>query len=110
MYRNYKSKADFYVVYIIEAHSTDGWQLDSNLTEGVLIAKAASFEERHQAASSCALGLKLSIPILVDTMDNRAENTFSAWPERLYVLSRDGVVAYQGGKGPYQFSPDELDQ
>jgi len=41
-------------------------------------------------------------------MDNAADRAFNAWPERLYVISTDGTVAYQGGKGPYGFDPEEL--
>jgi hypothetical protein len=52
--------------------------------------------------------LKLDIPILIDGMDNAADHAYNAWPERLYVLSPGGSVAYKGGKGPYGFSPDEL--
>lgn len=96
-------------MYIMEAHSTDGWQLESNITDGILIAQPETIEARERAASSCALGLHLSIPILVDTLDNRAEKLFSAWPERLYVVSAGGTVLYQGGKGPYGFDPEELD-
>lgn len=71
-------------------------------------AQPETFVQRQAVANSCSLGLKLSIPIVVDTMDNQAETTFHAWPERLYVLSQDGTVLYQGGKGPYHFDPEEL--
>jgi hypothetical protein len=65
---------------------------------------------RQEVASACALGLNLTIPVLIDAMDNRADRAFNGWPERLYVLSADRRVAYQGGKGPYGFDPDELER
>jgi len=43
-------------------------------------------------------------------MENTAGRAFNAWPERLYVLSREGTVLYKGGKGPYDFNPDELER
>ena len=43
-------------------------------------------------------------------MDNAADRAFQGWPERLYVLSTDGRIAYQGDKGPYGFDPEELDR
>jgi hypothetical protein len=101
---------DFYVVYIREAHATDGWQLDANRNDNVLIAEANTPEDRRQAAQSCAIGLNLTIPMLVDSIDDLAERTFGAWPERLYVISADGTVTYQGGKGPYGFKPEELEE
>jgi len=97
------------VVYIREAHPTDGWQMESNRQEGVEYAQPQTFAARQEVASACALGLKLSIPTLLDGMDNAADIAFNGWPERLYVLSPEGRVVYQGDKGPYGFDPDELE-
>ena len=43
-------------------------------------------------------------------MDNRADIAFNGWPERLYVLARTGEIIYQGGKGPYGFHVEELEE
>ncbi len=99
---------NFFLVYIREAHSTNGWQVDSNTAEGILFKDHEDSEGREQNATACKSGLKLSIPILIDTMDNATDRLFGAWPERIYVLSRAGTVAYQGGKGPYGFDPEGL--
>ena len=56
------------------------------------------------------MGLQLSIPMLIDGMNNTIDRAFNGWPERLYVIGTDGRVAYQGGKGPYGFNPAELEQ
>ncbi len=65
--------------------------------------------ERREAAGTCAAALGLTAPVLLDGMDNAADRAYGAWPERLYVLSREGTIAYQGGKGPYGFDPAELE-
>ena len=39
-----------------------------------------------------------------------ADRAYGAWPERLYVIDREGRIAYQGGKGPYGFDPEELER
>ena len=96
------------MVYIREAHPTDGWQMDSNRNEQVEHAQPQTLSERMTVASACSLGLKLTIPMLIDTMDNAADRAFNGWPERLYVLSTAGRVIYQGGKGPYGFDPEDL--
>ena len=49
--------------------------------------------------------LGLSIPTLVDGMDNAAGEWFAAWPERLYVAAPEGRITYQGGPGPWGFDP-----
>jgi len=43
-------------------------------------------------------------------MENTADRVFQGWPERLYVISTEGRVLYQGGKGPYGFHLEELEQ
>ena len=40
-----------YVVYIAEAHTTDGWQMPANLQDGTFcLRQPATFEERLAAA------------------------------------------------------------
>lgn len=97
------------MVYIREAHPTDGWQTDSNRKEGVIYAQPQELGGRREIANACAIGLKLTLPILIDNMDNAADRAFQGWPERLYVLSKEGSIVYQGGKGPYGFDIEELD-
>jgi hypothetical protein len=41
-------------------------------------------------------------------MDNAADIAYQGWPERLYVLAKEGTIAYQGGKGPYGFDLEQL--
>ena len=82
--------------------------MDSNVSDGVVFLQPTKANERQDVANACALGLNLTIPILVDGMDNAADIAYNGCPERLYVLSTDGAVVYQGGKGPYGFKPEEL--
>lgn len=83
--------------------------MDSNVEEKVEYAQPRTAEARQQVANACLLGLRLTIPALLDTMDNAADIAFNGWPERLYVLSREGRIVYQGGKGPYGFHIEELE-
>ena len=46
LYSQYKDRVEFFVVYVQEAHPTDGWQTDSNLEEGILFCQHQSFQER----------------------------------------------------------------
>ena len=105
MYQALGDRADFYVVYIAEAHSADGWQMASNLAEGVVIDQPRAFAERVAAATRCAAELGLTIPTLIDAMDDAALEAFAAWPERIFVAGADGRLAYCGGPGPFEFDP-----
>ena len=110
IYSRYKDRVEFFVVYVQEAHPTDGWQTDSNLEEGILFRQHQSFQERDEAAQSCGIGLQLSLPTLVEEMDNVIDEAYGAAPERLYLIGEDGNVLYHGGAGPHLFDLDELDE
>ena len=93
-------------VYIAEAHATDGWQMQSNVDEGVLVANHVTIEDRFAAARAGVERLGLTMPVLVDRMDDAAGSAFAAWPERIYVVDSAGHIAYAGGPGPFEFDPD----
>src|SRR6266705_3209630 len=100
----------FFVVYVQEAHPTDGWQTDSNVAEGILFRQHQSYEEREAIATTCSLDLHLSMPVLVEEMDNAIDEAYGAAPERLYLVGADGRVAYHGGAGPHFFDFDTWEQ
>jgi len=108
LYQEYKDRVAFYVVYITEAHASDAWQVGANRRQGVLIASPRSLEERAGVADSCVRKLGIEFPALVDDFQNTAERAYTGWPDRLYVVDREGRVAYKGGPGPFGFRPGEL--
>ncbi len=52
----------------------------------------------------------MSIPLLVDGIDNQVGIRYSGFPDRLYLIDREGKVAYKAGRGPFGFLPGELEQ
>jgi type I thyroxine 5'-deiodinase len=96
-------------VYIQEAHPTDAWQLPSNVRDRVLLADPKDLEERTGAASLCVRKLGIEIPAVIDHADNRTEQAYTAWPDRLYLIDRDGRVAYKSRPGPFGFKTSELE-
>ncbi len=105
MYRDWRDRAEFFLVYIREAHPTDGWNLPNN----VKVSDPKTLGERKEAATFCRKALDLSMPVLVDDMEDSANRAYAAWPERLYVIGKDGRIAYAGGMGPFKFDPKECD-
>jgi hypothetical protein len=93
------------VVYIEEAHPTDGWEMPSNLKEGILIATERTFGERDRQAEICVVKLGIHIPALVDDMQDTTERAYTAWPDRLYVIDREGRIAFKSEAGPFGFHP-----
>ena len=101
-----RDRANVAFVYIAEAHAVDEWQMESNVEEGVLLHQHGMLEERFAAAHEGVERLGLTMPVLVDGMDDAVSEVFAAWPERLYVAETGGRLAYVGGPGPFEFEPD----
>jgi Iodothyronine deiodinase len=99
----------FYVVYILEAHPIDAWQDEDNEKAKIAVASARTEAERCATAETCVTKLSIEIPPLVDDLSNSTERAYTGWPDRLYVIGRDGRVAYKSHPGPYGFKPDEVE-
>ena len=110
IYSRYGDSVEFFLVYVREAHPSDGWQVDSNVENNIIFRQHQSFDEREQVANTCSMDLNITIPILIEGMDNAIDEAYGAAPERLYVVGVDGTVVYQGGAGPHFFDVDEWEE
>ena len=110
LYRMYKDRAEFVMIYVREAHPTDGWHMDSNERAGVSLAQPTTYDERVKVAQACGERLALGFPMLVDTIDDTVGARYSGMPSRIYLVDRDGKIAYKSGRGPFGFKPAELEQ
>lgn len=108
MYERFGERAEFLFVYILEAHPADGWQVQANVREDIVCKQPKTSEERRKIATRCRDRLKIAMPVLVDDMDNSTDKAYAAWPDRIYVVGKDGRIAYVGGPGPRGFRPDEV--
>jgi hypothetical protein len=110
VYRRYRDRVAFLAVYVREAHPTDGWRMPSNDRVGILVKQPAEDDERAHVAHQCCSSLAVTMPMVVDRMDDRVGHLYSGMPDRLYVLDREGRVAYKSGRGPFGFKPGEMEQ
>ena len=98
-------RADFVVVYIAEAHPTDGWlypAVDYKIKQPIEIEeRLAAARILHTKKENIEGDVK--IPLLVDSMTNSAALCFGALPERRAIVV-DGTVAWIGGDGPMNYS------
>ncbi len=108
IHEQYKDRAEFLMVYIQEAHPSDGITLRENHYEGIRIAQHQTLDERRQAAATCAAALDGALSVLVDTMDNGLRKEYAAWPARVYVVGEDGRIAYKGNATPERFTLAEM--
>ena len=105
----YGDRAAFFVVYIQEAHPVDLWQVSDNVKDGVLFGSPGTDAERSAMADICVVRLAIKIPSLLDGVDNRVERTYTGWPDRLYIVGKDGRVRYKSAPGPFGFSTSALE-
>uniref|UniRef100_A0A671MG24 Iodothyronine deiodinase n=1 Tax=Sinocyclocheilus anshuiensis TaxID=1608454 RepID=A0A671MG24_9TELE len=98
--RQYADIADSLLVYIEEAHPSDGWVSSDALYQ---IPRHRCLEDRLRAAQLMNSGSA----VVVDTMENSSNSAYGAYFERLYIL-KDEKVVYQGGRGPEGYRISEL--
>src|SRR5262244_4203579 len=84
--------------------------MTSNDRAGVVVKQPKTKSERVKVANHCCTALQMSMPVLVDEIDDRVGHAYSGMPDRLYVIDRDGRVTYKGGRGPFGFNAAEMEQ
>ena len=110
LYEKYKDRANFLMVYVREAHPSDGWKMESNTRVGVDVAQPRTLEERTEVAKEFCLRLKPNMPVVIDELSDPVGHAYSGMPARLYVIDRSGKVVFKSGRGPFGFNPPEMEQ
>ncbi len=104
LYARFSDRVQFLMIYIREAHPTDGWDVGSSYRTD----DPRTLEARRAVAGDCETALQYGIKTYVDEMDDAVMTAYAAWPERLYLVDATGHVAHAGGRGPWGFKPSEL--
>ncbi len=104
------SPIDFIIIYIKEAHASDGWKFDGS--QYSFIANHRDIQDRIEAVKimveKAKINIEDNINLYCDTFDDHTNHLFRGWPERLYVLY-DQKILYQGENGPVGYSIPSLD-
>jgi type I thyroxine 5'-deiodinase len=79
-----------------------------NEEEKIVYEDPKQYEDRVSIANACAVNLGIELPALVDTIDNSTEAAYTAWPDRLYIVGRDGHIKFKSKAGPFGFKTDAL--
>lgn len=82
----------------------------SNDRVGVQFKQPKDLGERFAVAKQCCQVLEMNMPLVVDHLNDRVARAYSGFPDRLYLIDPDGLVAYKGGRGPFGYNPSELEQ
>ncbi len=83
--------------------------MGSNEKEGVCYRQPKSLADRLAIARDFVERFDYPIPIAVDRIDDRANELYAGWPERIYIVDERGTIAYKGKPGPFGYHPEELE-
>ena len=110
MYAEYGKEVEFLIVYIREAHPTDGRASGGNARAGINFKQPKTFDERQTVAKEMCSKLDIKIPAIIDNLDDKVSLDYSGMPDRLYLIGEDGKVVFKGARGPFGFKPEELEK
>ena len=122
LYKKYSSAVEFIVVYVKEAHASDGWWLGRSRTQRLVndltgqlartdVKEPVTLKQRRKVAASCQANLFDGVvPLYVDTMNDAVSARYAGKPTRIYFIGKDGRVLYNPGIGPFGFSPERLER
>ena len=69
-----------------------------------------TIQERRDVAKEFLTTANLDIPALLDDIEDTAATGYASLPDRLYLIGKDGKIAFAGDRGPRGFKPDMLEK
>jgi type I thyroxine 5'-deiodinase len=82
--------------------------MEINEKEKVVYDYPKDYDDRVTVANTCSAKLGIEFPALVDTIDNKTEAAYTAWPDRLYLVDSSGRIAFKSEAGPFGFKTELL--
>jgi len=104
LYKEYKEKAQFFMVYIREAHPVR--KAGDKSRHGPSITQHKTTGERAIAATECIQKLKISLPTLIDEMSKGFQAKYGGFQAGTNIIDIDGKIAFSS-RGPWGAKPKE---
>ena len=92
------------MVYINEAHAADG-RRPVDYAKDLEITEHQNYGERCETAERLIKDKELTIPCVIDGMENLVNGAYLAHPDRIFLVRKDGRLAVAGNRGPFGFEP-----
>jgi predicted CXXCH cytochrome family protein len=106
LYKEYKYKIEFVIVYIREAHP----EMLKDGNETGVVGRPKDIDERIILATECVTRYKFTMPMVIDGMEGNVNSDYEAAPVRVTITDREGKVAYYAGRGPFDFRLSKVEQ
>jgi hypothetical protein len=108
LYKAYKDKVQFFLVYTREIHPTRTKpskevlekQAAGKYRDPKTVAQHTSINDRVIAADACMKGLMMTIPTLLDDMKDTYRKTYAGMPAGTVVVDINGKIAYWNHGAP----------
>ena len=78
-----------------------------NERDGIRVNQHTTYEERQAVAELCTTHLEITVPAIIDKIDNATSIAYGAFPGRIYVIDADGIVRFKTRHGPFGWSVPE---
>jgi hypothetical protein len=108
LHQRFSDRVSFFLIYTREVRFEDGHD-GGPRRRGAPPEGPESLLTRAARARKLVEDFRLSMPVLIDRLDDEVTRAFGAYPLRLYLVDRHGRIAYQGAHGPHAFQPAELE-
>ena len=106
IFEAYQHQVQFYMVYISEAHPSDGWVTPQNLYDEIDHDQPTNLDQRAEVAHVCQIAMDVKMPMLIDGIDNDIDEKYIAEPTRYYVIGGDRTLVFNGAQGPRGLDPN----
>lgn len=102
----YGDRIQLVIIYTLEAHpvgspspySGEEWTTPASTDEeDCPLAQPETYDQRVAQATQMTEELGITVPVLIDEMDNPAWCTYGPAPNIAYLIGRDGVVIEKQG-------------
>jgi len=92
--REYSPRINVMLIYTRENYPAGQWDVERNKQDDVLIAEHADMNARITAAKQARDRLKLTVPIVLDSMDNKTATDYDGFSNAAVLIGRDGTVLF----------------
>jgi len=115
MHTKYGNQVQFIIVYTVEAHpvgapspySGEEWTTPASMDqEGRPLNQPSTYEERLVQADQMKNELNITVPILIDEVDNAVWCTYGPAPNNAHFIGTDGVIVEKQG----WYRPEQMEE
>jgi len=95
LFESNKKTIDFKIVYIRDTHPVLGFRAPTNDRLGISEDREPkSLADREMWACEDRKKMKCTIPVIMDTFDDKTMKAYDAFPQRVYVIDKSGKIVY----------------